>query len=377
MKHSPKALTYYQEQLALSLEALSAKSGIALNTLVKACEGETVFSLLQIKKLSNVLLVPDFALITDYVENFDIPETIDHRNLSSDEAEENQYQLIKTLRQIINHRDDLLYTFESMGDNPEVFDLKLTGDDSTEDAQRIRDFLEVDSNTPRVNGNDDYYKDWRLLVERKDIMVMEIARTAIGSEGMALYYPTLPIIAVLSTGQSHSRRLFTLIHELVHLGLRQSSIDGALLEPHEGIERYCNRVAGSVLVPDSVIANIYDCSLSLGENVDAIRKFQKVSRQAIAIQLNFKGLVTKKELNAYFRFLEEKYASKGGGGNNTKPVISYNKFGKVFVQQVISAVWGHDMPVTTAMKILNVKDIGQFHSLETMAFKDNKTRTSA
>lgn len=50
---------------------------------------------------------------------------------------------------------------------------------------------------------------------------------------MALYYETLPIIAILSSEKSHSRRLFTMIHELVHLGLNQSSIDGDILNSNE------------------------------------------------------------------------------------------------------------------------------------------------
>ncbi len=49
------------------------------------------------------------------------------------------------------------------------------------------------------------------------------------------------------------RKVFTLLHEVVHLTLRQSAItdaaDGAADDDHEVIEIFCNAVAAEVLMP--------------------------------------------------------------------------------------------------------------------------------
>ena len=65
-----------------------------------------------------------------------------------------------------------------------------------------------------------------------------------------------PVIAV-NGSDFYRPRLFTLLHELAHLGLR----DGGLCDLHEStsrfrdandeIERFCNQVAAAVLMPEA------------------------------------------------------------------------------------------------------------------------------
>ncbi len=217
-----------------------------------------------------------------------------------------------------------------------------------------------------MQSNDDYYRTWRTLIEAKDVLVIELPRIKIASEGMALFYDTLPIINILTSGQTPSRRLFTMIHELVHLGLRQSSIDGHLLSATEELEKYCNRVAGHVLLPREVAEQIYDSNYSVKENVEKIRKTIKVSKQAIAIQLYLLQYITQVELNAYLQQLATYNKTANFGLKAVHK--SANQFGKVYIQQILSAVWNERISVTSAMNILKLKDCNDLAVLEQKVF---------
>lgn len=366
--HSPKAFSHYREQLSLSREMLAKKTSIPLEKISKAEEKESnrIFTFLQLKKIANVLLVPEFYLMSDTLQTPDIPHLIDHRNHTEIDNDEIKYQLNKVTREVVKSREDLLYTYECLDVEPSKFELRLQGNNSQKDALAIRDFLQISEAKFRVDGSDDYYKSWRTLVERKDILVLEISRQKIGSEGMALYYPTLPIIAILSSGQSNSRKLFTMIHELVHLGLRESSIDGELLNSCQQIEQYCNRVAGYVLVPESELERYYEADNSLEDNIDNIRRVLKVSKQAIAIQLKLTGRISQQELSDYLDHLNDKNSS--GFGKSGSQYTAVNKFGKVYLQQIISAVWDSNLSMNTAMEMLDLNSVEQLSYLEQKVF---------
>lgn len=366
--HSPKAYSHYRGQLSLSGELLARKTKIPLDKIEKAQnpEMDTIFTFNQLKRIADVLLVPDFFLLSDNLQTADIPRLIDHRNQDDINDEEIEYQLNKVIREVTKIREDLLYTYECINVEPTPFKLKLKGNNEQYDASTIREFLEVSTSKLKVDGSDDYYKSWRTLIERKDILILEISRQKIGSEGMALFYPLLPIITILSSGQSNSRKLFTMLHELVHLGLRESSIDGELLKSKQIIEQYCNRVAGYVLVPESEIIKYYDSQASIEDNVTSIRAALKVSKQSIAIQLRLTGRIAQKDLNIYLDELSER--SSGGFGRSGRQYTAVNKFGKVYLQQVISAVWDSNLPVNTAMKMLNLNSVEQLSYLEKKVF---------
>lgn len=368
IKHSPKAYSHYREQLSLSEEMLAKKTSISLAKIERAQhpEDDAIFTFNQLKKIAEVLLVPEFYLLSDNLQESNIPCVVDHRNKEDIEDDENKYQCSKVIREVAEIREDLLYTYECIDVEPKSFKLELRGNDEQYDASAIREFLEISKNNFRVDGDDDYYKSWRNLIEKKDILVIEISRQKIGSEGMALFYPILPIITILSSGQNNSRKLFTMIHELVHLGLRESSLDGDLLKSKQIIEQYCNRVAGYVLVPESEIIKYFDNQASLEDNVINIRKALKVSKQSIAIQLRLTNRITQSELTAYLENLSTKNSS--GFGKSGRQYTAVNKFGKVYLQQVISAVWDSSLPVNTAMKILNLNSVEQLSYLEQKVF---------
>ncbi|OOS03251.1 Zn-dependent peptidase ImmA, M78 family [Moraxella cuniculi DSM 21768] len=369
IQHSPLAVRHYREQIGLSREFLAKKLDIALSTLEKGEQQDRAFSYNQIQKLAKFLFVPDFYLLTDQIQDNDIPETVDHRNINPfDDSEDLEYKSQKALHELIDNRNNLIYAFESLDESIDQFSLKLSGNDATSDAELIRYWLGVDQAKFKTQNNDDYYRSWRTLIEKNNVMVIELPNIRIKSEGMAIYYDTLPIIAILSSGQSPSRRLFTMIHELVHLGLRQSAIDGDILSDNLKLEQYCNQVAGHVLLPKNTADNLYDSTVNLADNINRIRKSVKVSRQAIAIQLKLLGLIDQLSLDAYLSEIDAKADGTNANFGIAQKTRTHNQFGKVYLQQVIAAVWHNAIPITTAMKMLRLKDADDLMYLEQKVF---------
>lgn len=367
--HSPKALIHYRKQMSLSVDLLAKKSNTNLN---KVLIGETeseVFTVKQLESIAKTLILPTYYLTMDKVYSKNIPKYIDHRNYSDKNSDdEDLYELNKLISEVYKDRENLLYVYDAIEENLGDFQLSLSGDNAQEDAQRIRDFLDVDNARLTVEGSD-YYKSWRLLLEKKDVLVLEKPRLSIGSEGLSLFYDVLPIIVIITSGQTPSRKLFTLIHELVHLGLRQSALDGYILEADNRTESYCNEVAGHVLVPTSVINEIYDEKKQLIENIEQIRKAIKVSYDAIAIQLKQIGKITQNELNTYFANRQKDMDDKDSGFRASyKKHTTYNHFGKIYIQQVFSAVWEDALSLGSAMRILGIEKMSDLDHLEKKAF---------
>ena len=367
--HSPKALIHYRKQMSLSVDLLAKKSNTNLNKVIIGETESEVFTVKQLESIAKTLILPTYYLTMDKVYSKNIPKYIDHRNYSDKNSDdEDLYELNKLISEVYKDRENLLHVYDAIEENLGDFQLSLSGNNAQEDAQRIRDFLDVDNARLTVEGSD-YYKSWRLLLERKDVLVLEKSRLSIGSEGLSLFYDVLPIIVIITSGQTPSRKLFTLIHELVHLGLRQSALDGYILEADNKTESYCNEVAGHVLVPTSVINEIYDEKKQLIENIEQIRKAIKVSYDAIAIQLKQVGKISQNELNIYFANRQKDMDDMDSGFRASyKKHTTYNHFGKIYIQQVFSAVWEDALSLGSAMRILGIEKMSDLDHLEKKAF---------
>ncbi len=367
--HSPKALIHYRKQMSLSVDLLAKKSNTNLKKVLMGETESEVFTVKQLESIAKTLILPTYYLTMDKVYSKNIPKYIDHRNYSDKNSDdEDLYELNKMISESYKDRENLLHVYDAIEESLGDFQLSLSGNNAQEDAQRIRDFLDVDNARLTVEGSD-YYKSWRLLLEKKDVLVLEKSRLSIGSEGLSLFYDVLPIVVIITSGQTPSRKLFTLIHELVHLGLRQSALDGYILEADNKTESYCNEVAGHVLVPTSVIDEIYDEKKQLVENIEHIRKAIKVSYDAIAIQLKQVGKISQNDLNTYFANKQKEMDEKDSGFRASyKKHTTYNHFGKIYIQQVFSAVWEDALSLGSAMRILGIEKMSDLDHLEKKAF---------
>ncbi len=353
VKHSPVALQRYMTDMGLSADMLANLVSIAPSKIIKALSNERVFKLSQLEKIAEALYIPTVYLTTnDFFYERVTPNIIEYRNC--EDISQDTYSEKALIEEFCGVRKNYISIMQSLEQEPSPFDLRLTGSDAEADANTIIEFFGFYTHKRNVKSNDDYYNSWREIVELKDILVIDKGREKNGSDGMCLYFETVPIVAIFSSGQAPSRKLFTLIHELVHLGLGESAFDGRLTESSHATERYCDSVAGYVVAPLSIIENRYNEDLDLEDNIIAIRKESKASKAAIAIQLKNLGYINQSQLTQYLEIITQRYS--GGFGRSNKEITVLKYFGYNFVEKVMSAMWQDQISSNTAKSILGIRD---------------------
>lgn len=360
VQHSPIAIQRYMQQIGnLSANELAKKSGIVAEKIYTLLGDTTpILKLSELEQIAKVLYVPSVYLVNSELEyKPDIPEIVDHRNMEDVFNSSYAYQAI--LREAIKARNDYLYVLETMGEEPLAFTLALSGEDPIEDSKTITEYFDLNHQKRAVKHND-YYSSWRNIFEAKDILVIEkSSKEPFGSDGFCLWFDVVPVIVVLSTGQAAERRLFTIMHELVHLGLRQSVFDGKVnaINAKNQAERYCDTVAGHVIAPFELLESCYQPNMTVEELVLKIRSKAKASRPAIAIQLKLAGYISDQQLRDYLKQLDQIRIAKNQAGEAKIPASTriISQYGRYFVQTVIAAMSHNTISVSTAKDILGIK----------------------
>ena len=93
---------------------------------------------------------------------------------------------------------------------------------------------------------------WRRALEASGIVVFQMTVSEEEARGFSIYAENLPAV-VVNVKDAPNGRLFTMLHELAHLALRQAGIcdlreDQTGQVPHY-VEVFCNYVAGAALIP--------------------------------------------------------------------------------------------------------------------------------
>ncbi|MFZ7791447.1 helix-turn-helix domain-containing protein [Acinetobacter lwoffii] len=360
VQHSPIAIKRYMEQIGiLSANELAKKSGLPFQTIHNLLKNENpILKLSELEKIAQILFIPSVYLTDSNLEyKTNMPDIIDHRNM--EDVFNSSYAYQSVIREALKARNDYLYVLETMGEEPLEFALTLSGQDEIEDAKVISNYFDLKNQKRSVKHND-YYSAWRSIFESKDILIIEkTTNEPFGSDGFCLWFDVVPVIVVLSTGQAAERRLFTIMHELVHLGLRQSVFDGKIntIANNSKTERYCDAVAGHVIAPIELLEACYQPDLSVEQLVQKIRCKAKASRPAIAIQLKLAGYITEKDLKNYLRSLDFKRIEKNKLNEPQIPISTriISKYGRYFVQTVIAAMSHNSISASVAKDILGIK----------------------
>ena len=94
------------------------------------------------------------------------------------------------------------------------------------------------------------------------VLVMELQLGKDGVRGFSVFDQYTPLISV-NTAERESARSFTLMHETAHLIARSSaSCLSTTLDADDDLERWCDRVAGAVLIPSASLATLVDSPAS-------------------------------------------------------------------------------------------------------------------
>ena len=187
--------------------------------------------------------------------------------------------------------------------------------------------------------------------------------------GFALADTIAPMI-IINDGDAHTAWSFTALHELVHLWLGATGISGG--DPDKGVERYCNDVAGEILLPYEELREFPRTTPHPGPEefektkatVATFAASHMVSRAMVAYKLLRADMIPTPvwaELNAQFRkeWLQikqrqaEKQKATDGGPNYY--VVRRHRVGPALLGLVRRSLDDGAITYTKASRVLGVK----------------------
>ena len=193
--------------------------------------------------------------------------------------------------------------------------------------------------------------------------------------GVAIYDSKLPIIGVNGNDRPPAKS-FTIIHELVHLLKRESSLCNEMLNSFavQQEEVFCNAVAGEVLVPKYALESVLNNDLceypySLDDIAKVASKFS-VSREVILRRLLDIGRIEKNEYYAYVDEIsvelerdkeEQRIARREGRGKKAMQMPSQIAIDRTSQSICVALFQGYCESIYSKRDIANHVGINQKH----------------
>lgn len=294
----PEVLEWARKVIGLRREDAAAALDIDRLTLQLWEEGFEGPTFNELRRMAEVYKKPLATLLRSDLPKNEKPIEGDWRLLKVNQHREWSSDLWLALWRV-QFQHDVADELATLEDNiPAPLDLSLSLDEPTDiAARRARAWLEDSApRTVNIFGKRDFSQ-WVSLIESRGILVTQISDVPLQEmRGFSISEQPFPVIA-LNSYDSHNGRIFTLMHELVHILLHASGLcdleDKVLVvqDERERVERFCNQVAAAILMPrDRILALPRIASattLTIWHEADVAEMALRfgVSREAAAIRL--------------------------------------------------------------------------------------------
>ena len=215
-------------------------------------------TILQAKKIAKCLHMPFAGLYmnTGDINIRAIPAIRNYRTLDgSFSVDDSSFNI--AICDVLQERDFLIEESEELGIQlPAFYAPTISTEDPADWAKTIRNFYAVDlADQYRCGSSRQFYLYLRERLERKGIFVQCFTDVPVDVvRGFSVYNETLPIIGINDDDHAPAKS-FSLIHELVHLFKRESSVCNIMYNATSAQreEVFCNAVAGELLVPKDAL----------------------------------------------------------------------------------------------------------------------------
>lgn len=307
------------------------------------------------------------------------PMLVDHRVLGGSKIIDDQqsYRLKVNITEAFQRREILIYLYELLEMSPPKVTLKIDRNETpNKAAQRIRGFLEYNpEELPRTKNHNKTYKFWKNLVESKGILVCQtISRLPMDLEtvrGFCIAQNPFPVI-VINSKDSVLGKIFTLFHELVHIGLGHSAIQNTNLEeintPNlKEIEEFCNYVAGEVLVPKEELLRIINME-TLEEDLPEIRKYFQVSSEVIMRRLLIHDKISNRRYQKFREEQQKKYNQQNNKYGPPPHARLLNVSGELFARTAFSAYYEEQITMSELSSFFSNCDTKHLTKIESAIF---------
>ena len=324
---TPALLIWARESSGLTVDGAAKKAGVAAERLAAWESGEQKPTFAQFRKLGVIYRRP-LAIFYVAEPPRQFQPMHDFRRVVEPTGLPQSPELTLEVRRAHDRREWALELLRDIEEEPPQVNAAISLDQGPESAAAtVRALLGV-SLERQSTWRTDYeaFKQWRLLIESAGILTFQAndVETA-EARGFSISEKPLPV-AVANIKDAPRGRIFTLLHEVVHILLN----DGGICDLHESrenegsrIEAFCNHVAGATLFPKQALLTTdivlhhrkTDPAWTEQELAELSRRFGG-SREAALVRLLTLGLTTER----YYRekrdeflkqYMEQRKRQKG------------------------------------------------------------------
>ncbi len=243
-------------------------------------------------------------------------------------------------------------------------------DDPERLSMRIREFLGVTyENQTKLRDGYDALNFWRSSLEELMVLVFQATDVDLSEmRGFSISETHLPAV-VMNSKDSTYGRIFTILHEFVHIMLQDGGLCNLEDEPEylperKFVEVFCNRVAGAILVPkDDLLKE--DLVLQHGpiaewsdDEISELAKTYGVSREVILGRLLIFNLTTQDCYRKKKKELDEEYKKSKAEPQEGYPLY-YRKVisneGRLFIRLVLNNYYEENITASDLSDFLNIK----------------------
>lgn len=349
---TPEVLQWARRLDRITLEEISQKLKVDVAKVEAWENGDEHPTLPQAKSLAKQYRVPfAYFYLPNTPEKTKRLDKVDYRTFGNLGIGEMSRELRWFLRDIEDRRDTMIELYEKAELEPIPFTLNISTE-VAEDifAAQIRSFLSLTEQVQiKLRKPETALSYCISKLEEQDFLVFQAAKISPEEmRGLSIAYDVFPIIA-LNRKDEPSARLFTLLHELVHILSRTSGIcnDMGLDKAQLGkMELFCNKIAGLALVPTQQLKKNKNIDLMQQYGLDdtyvnALARDFAVSREVILHRLWDIGIIGQ---TTYFdtlnRYSEEyiAYKSRAKKDGFLPPALDKGtQVGKLYTKAIIEA----------------------------------------
>ena len=379
---TPEVLKWARERrIRLEIDYTAKKLKIDPERLEAWENGTEQPTISQLKKIAK--------LYKTHISVFYLPEPpigfqslIDYRVLSKSSAinEEQTYKLNANIIEAFERREMLISFYKLLEKSPPQVTLKVSEEeDPVRAAQKITEFLEFDR-AQLQQANDPYaaLTFWKQTIEAKGILVCHTSvNTHLSVElktvrGFCIAQRPFPVI-VLNPKDSPYGRIFTIIHELVHIAIGKSIIQNTGFRGIEDpalnqTEVFCNQVAAEVLVPENELLEVVKLQM-LEKKLSRISKHFHVSPEVIMRRLSTLGRIPPQYYERYRKF-QERYKEKPKPSGGVRPYHNrlLNTSGEYFARTAFITYYEDKITISELTSAFSNCDTKHLSKIESTIF---------
>lgn len=368
----PLLLRWARESIGYSIEEAAAKLRLSggVDQLEAWEDGDGGPTVAQLRKAAQVYRRP-LAVFFLPEPPRDFQAMHDFRRVPGSEAGRWSPNLRSAVIRAGEQREALRELAAILGDDPSPVPEVAISEDTDAVAARVRALIGIPLEEQVRWGRPDVaLKTWIGAVEATGVLVLQAQRIDVEEmRGFALSDDSVAVI-VLNGADSRRGRVFTLIHEFVHVVLHSSGVCDLfpIEEARSEVDRtevFCNQVAASVLLPkDEFLADRLVADRE-GEDWDDLLLKQLQDRYSVSREVILRRLLTLGKTT--FRFYQEKREEfikeykdlKEKRRAGKKPRVPYYRLkvrdlGRPYVELALDAYRGRAISTSEAADYLDV-----------------------